>query len=86
MKLEKLESELNLIQKDYQKLIDEHLPPDGNLTNIDKDLKNQLTKMRKKLILLREKISHVKESLSNEPVSEEYLKYLKDLENKFKDD
>lgn len=83
MDINKLENDLNNLEDVYQKLCDEYLPKDGDLNKLDRDKKIQLLNMKEELVLLRKKISQIK---GHQPESEEYLKYLEDLKNKFTDE
>lgn len=82
MKLKQLELKLKNLQITYQVLIDKYLPKSGDLNEIEDEKKMELIKLNKKLVSLRQKISSIK---GEEEESEEYLKYLNDLKEKFKD-
>lgn len=83
MKLERLKLELEKLQIVYHNLFNEYLPKSGDISELDEDRKVELIDLRNKLRLLREKIFQLED---HQPESEEYLKNLEDLKNKFKDD
>jgi uncharacterized protein YfkK (UPF0435 family) len=83
MKLKKLKLELEKLQIVYQNLINASIPKSGDLSELTEDGKLRLIDLRNKLRLLREKIFELEDS---QPESEEYLKYLEDLKNKFTDE
>jgi hypothetical protein len=83
MKLEKLKLELEKLQIFYQNLINKSLPKSGDLSELAEDRKARLIDLRNRLRLLRDKIFQLED---NQPESEEYLKYLEELKEKFKDD
>jgi hypothetical protein len=83
MKLEKLKLELEKLQIVYHDLFNEYLPESGDISELAEDRKVELIDLRDRLRLLREKIFELED---NQPESEEYLKNLEALKEKFKDD